>query len=165
MSHEILTGSEFVDSRIRISIAALCRLRLPDGRYVFQYNPDRNLVKPLGGACKYTDLSLWSAIGFELEDPQVPDDQDDLRGTVPSDKVPQLLGLCRSGQGREADTPYRELNEELFIPLGIVPAGGLPGRFVRSEIAGFDGPSAAFAQGSLTPTLYYFEIYSTLKTK
>lgn len=92
----------------RFSAAALCSMRLSDGRYVLQLNPSTSFLTPIGGAYKYKEKSSWNKFVFESEG------DGDLRGKV-TDSAGMLSAL-QTGANRET-TPLREIEEELLEPL------------------------------------------------
>ncbi len=119
ISSESSADLSSVEERLRVSAACLLVLKLPNGKYVFtlgehEAKPLLSLIRPFGGAWKYTKLKRWAEkSGFTPEG-----DDCDLRGTVPRSKLGAFREELVSKKDMERD-PRRELYEELGIPLGL----------------------------------------------
>lgn len=96
-------------SRIRISCAALCRIKI-DGKYLLEINKNRgNELTPIGGSLEF----------LEEFDPQQEFDAwlekgRDLRLSIPRDKLKEFEDWFRRREEKERElSPVRELREEL----------------------------------------------------
>jgi hypothetical protein len=119
ISNESSGKSNPSEERLRMSAAYLFVLKLPNGKFVFTLGEHEAgkqvpLIRPIGGAWKYTELPNWEEkTGFYPER-----DDGDLRGTVTRDKLSAFREELVSKRDMERD-PRRELYEELGIHLGL----------------------------------------------
>lgn len=122
--------------RLRISVSALLRVE-HEGRFLLLrqglHRPDQ--LGPLGGV--YKVLGEGVPLDFDFRPLNVADQQrasdisDDLRGTIPSFRLPQFIRWFEQRRGRESDALHRELLEEL-VEAGVeLPDGLLP---LRTEL-------------------------------
>lgn len=122
--------------RLRISMSALVRIE-DRGRFLLLrqglHRPDQ--LGPLGGV--YKVLGEGVPVDFDFRPLNVADEvrasdiSDDLRGTIPSFRLPQFLRWFESRVGRESDALHRELIEELAEAGADLPDGLLP---LRTEL-------------------------------
>lgn len=107
--------------RIRVSCASLCRIE-HEGWFLLLLNANRRqrgiyVLSPIGGALTITRYDRLASFAAVLETPQ----NDDLRLTLPRDKLPAFREWFYSGQDRER-SPFRELYEELVDETHLLDA-------------------------------------------
>jgi hypothetical protein len=122
--------------RLRISFSALLRVE-HDGRFLLLrqglHRPDQ--LGPLGGV--YKALGEGVPTDFDFRHLTVDDHRrardisDDLRGTIPSFRLPQFIRWFERRRGRESDALHRELLEELAEAGAELPPGLFP---LRTEL-------------------------------
>jgi hypothetical protein len=106
---------------IRVSCASLCRIE-HQGRYFLLLNRNRRqkgiyILSPIGGALAVDDPSLFASFDATPENRA----SNDLRMTMPTAALPRFRVWFYRREGREI-SPYRELQEELVIESGLLPA-------------------------------------------
>ena len=106
---------------IRVSCAALCRIRHSDGRFLVGLNRNRlrhgeRVLTPYGGASTFDDSTVLRGLGVRFE----RDDVKDLRFLIEEDRIAEFEAWFRSRSGRESD-PLRELAEELVTEENLLP--------------------------------------------
>ncbi|MFO7322193.1 MAG: hypothetical protein DIU68_010715 [Chloroflexota bacterium] len=145
--------------RLRISCAALARLRDDQGRYLLGLNLDRlrqgrSVYLPLGGALRYDDPRLPERFNAIPEEPG----SFDLRLLVPRGRVRAFRDWFLTRTERETSV-LRELHEELVDEFRVLPAlepGDAVERYAGFyEARGISDRRAAFG----SRTLYLHEIY------
>lgn len=135
---------------VRVSVAALLRVRLADGRLVL-LDTGGPVLGPPGGALAY----YWEAGGLLAELGWCPERQPDtqgridLRGRLPGRSLPAFLAWLETGQHRETAEQgmRREIGEELAEAghaelVDDVPGAGLTGLGTRVE-----GPAPVAGDG------------------
>jgi hypothetical protein len=105
--------------RVRVSFAAILRIRDDDGIVLFEAGSRPGAFTPPGGVFKYFGpaADVLDRLGFRPErwTDRESDMRNDLRGVLPARSVPEFLRWFDSGAYREDSTEClrRELTEEL----------------------------------------------------
>lgn len=102
------------DKNIRISFAYLFRIKVGN-KYLLIMGNRIHKYQPVGGVYKFYDLNYLQKINFNEMDEMKADGENDkdLRGKIPANKLPKLIKWFKSQECREYDA-NREFNEELI---------------------------------------------------